>query len=167
MRQLRSTLLVLLAVGLLTAPAVAETFTLTLTNGNTFESRYRPQEASWDANQVMMMTDQGHWIALPKDDIVEVVAETEALGFGKVIDTTTIDLGIAPNDMPLPDEQEAPSNLDVLQQLLQRPERSYDVPQFVSPGEAGQGGLPVGYGAGIGGGGNNLVPVPFQGGGGG
>lgn len=167
MRQLRSTLLVLLAVGLLTAPAVAETFTVTLTNGNTFETRYRPQEASWDAAQVMMMTDQGNWIALPKEDIVEVVAETESKGFGKVIDTTTIDLGIAPNDQPLPDEQEAPSELDVLQQLLQRPERNYDVPQFVSPGEAGQGGLPVGYGAGIGSGGTTLVPVPFRGGGGG
>lgn len=159
-------LLVALAVVLAALPVAAETFTLKLKSGGSFETRYRPQVASWNPDMVMMLTDQGHWIALPRQDIEEVVSDFEARGFGKIIDTTTIDLGIAPNDQPLPDEQQGPTALQQLQSILQENQRSYDVPQFVSPGQAGRtGGLPVGFGSGIGGGGSGPI-ISLPGGGG-
>lgn len=158
--------LAVLTIALVALPASAETFTLKLKNGTSFESRYRPQEATWDADTVLVMTDMGHWIGIPRRQVQEVEVETEARGFGKVIDTTTIDLGIAPNDLPPPDQADQQDTLQQLQNLIQGQERSYDVPQFVSPGEAGSGGLPVGFGSGLGGGGTTLFPVP-QGGGGG
>ena len=157
-----------LAVVLVALPVAAETFTLKLKNGNSFETRYRPQVASWDPDMVMMLTDHGHWIALPRQDIEEVISDFEARGFGKIINTTTIDLGIAPNDLPTPDEQQAPSALEQLQSILQQDQRSYDVQQFVSPNEAGRtgGGLPVGFGSGIGSGGGSGAIISVPGGGG-
>lgn len=160
-------ILAVLAVALVAMPAFAETFTLKLKNGSEFETRYRPQEASWDPDMVIMLTDFGHWVAFPRADVEEVIADFEARGFGKVIDTTTIDLGIAPNDLPAPGEEQEPSALDQLQSLLQQNQRSYDVQQFVSPGQAGQtgGGLPVGFGSGIGGGGGGpVISIPSGGG---
>lgn len=157
--------LVALAVVLVALPVAAETFTLKLKNGTSFETRYRPQVASWDPSMVMMLTDQGHWVAFPRQDIQEVHSDFEARGFGKIINTTTIDLGIAPNDQPLPDEGQ-PTALEQLQAVLQQEQRSYDVEQFVSPGQAGRtgGGIPVTFGAG-GGGGSTVIPFPSGGGG--
>lgn len=161
-------ILVVLAIVLVVSPALAESFTVKLKSGETFETRYRPHTASWDPEMVMLMTDFGHWIALPRTDIEIVESDFEIRGFGKIIDTVTIDLGIAPNDLPAPGEEQAPSALEQLQSILQQQERSYDVPQFVSPGQAGQtGGLPVGYGSGIGSGGGPVITVTEPGGGGG
>lgn len=155
-------LLVALAVVLVALPVAAETFTLKLKNGNSFETRYRPQVASWDPDMVMMLTDHGHWIALPRAEVEEVISDFEQRGFGKIIDTTTIDLGIAPNDQPTPEDAQGPTALEQLQSVLQQQERSYDIQQFVSPGQAGQtgGGLPVGFGAGIGSGGGPVISLP-------
>jgi hypothetical protein len=162
-------LLLVLVVVLVALPAMAETFTVKLKNGNSFETRYRPQEASWDPDMVMMLTDHGHWIALPRAEVDEVVSDFEERGFGKIIDTTTIDLGIAPNDLPTPDQAQTPSALEQLQSILQQQQRSYDIQQFVSPGQAGRtgGGLPVGYGSGIGSAGGPVISLPGGGGGGG
>jgi hypothetical protein len=101
---------------------------------------------------VMILTDMGNWIAVPRADIVHAAPETETRGFGKVINTTTIDLGYAPNDAPLPEVQEGGlgAELDRLQQLLQGERRTYDQQQFVSPGQAGRGGLPLGFASGTG-----------------
>lgn len=146
-------LVVVLITALVALPALAETFTVKLKNGSSFATRYRPQEASWDPGTVMLLTDFGHWIALPRADIETVESELESRGFGKYINTTTIDLGIAPNDLPSPGEAEETTPLQQLQNMLQQqPQKSYDIQQFVDPGQAGQGGLPVGYGSGIGGG---------------
>lgn len=162
-------ILICLALVLLATPVLAETFTVEMANGTEFTSRYRPQQASWDSDMVMILTDYGNWIALRRSDIQIVTADTEIRGFGKVIDTTTIDLGIAPNDLPPPDPEGAqPSQLEMLQNILQQqpPPQSYDVPQFVSPGQAGQGGLPVGFAAGTGGRGGGGTSVINLGGGG-
>lgn len=164
-------LAVVAAVVLVAAPGAAETYTVTLANGKTIESRYQPQEASWNSDMVMILTDQGNWIALSRDQIAEVVSETEARGFGKRIDTHTVDLGLAPNDAPVPEEEDQfTQQLNRLQQVLQggQQQRSYDIEQFVSPNEVGAGGLPVGYGAGIGAGGGTspVVNFPVRGGGG-
>ncbi|MEM9556978.1 MAG: hypothetical protein AAGC60_22160 [Acidobacteriota bacterium] len=98
-------LLALLAA-LLAMPAFGGIFTVTLDNGTTFETRYRPVEAEWDDDVALLMTDQGNWIALRKDEIVDVISETEESGFGYQVNTTTIFLGFTPNDL-VDDEAEA------------------------------------------------------------
>jgi len=132
------------------APASATTWKVALVNGNEFESRYQPEEASWDATQVLLLTEQGNLIALDRAEIVRVSADVEDRGFGTVIDTKTISLGILPNDADVPDPAgEELSTAQVLQRYLEaqqaQPAPDYTVQQFVDPIEAGGGGLPVGY----------------------
>lgn len=138
--------LVLLACALLAVPAAdAATYIVTLDNGNTFESRFQPSEASWDPDMVMLMTEHGNWIGLEKSNIREVTTDIESAGFGTVIDSKTISLGVLANDRPEPTEGE-PSNRELIQEFLsnQPPPPDYSVEQFVDPSDAG-GGLPVGY----------------------
>ena len=79
---------------LLSASAVeAATYTVTLANGTSFETRYRPMTAEWDTNYAMLRTDQGNWVALKKSEIVDVTSSTELAGFGYQINETTIFLG--------------------------------------------------------------------------
>jgi hypothetical protein len=84
-----------LALGLfLAASAVhAAAYTVTLSNGTSFETRYRPMTAEWDTNYAMLRTDQGNWIALKKSEIVDVTSAAEMSGFGYQINDTTIFLG--------------------------------------------------------------------------
>jgi hypothetical protein len=142
-----------LALAASPAPAAAETYTIKLVDGGEFLSRYQPQEASWDADQILFLTEFGNWIAVGKDELAGITTATENKGYGRVINTTTIALGWAPNDAEVPGEEgegEPPSSADLLREFLSRPEKSYDIQQFVEPGEAG-GGLPVTYGVGVGG----------------
>ncbi|MEM8933829.1 MAG: hypothetical protein AAGE94_21745 [Acidobacteriota bacterium] len=99
MTRLRNVLLAAMLLGLVASSASAGLFTVTLTNGTTFETRYRPVEAEWDDNIVMIRTDRGNWIALDKADIADLVSETEVSGFGYQLNTTTIFLGWSPNDI--------------------------------------------------------------------
>lgn len=128
----------------LASPLAAEVYHLELDDGHVFESLYRPEEASWDSSLVLLLTDTGNWIAVPKAEIAHITTETENQGFGKVIDTNTILLGYSPNDLPLPDEEQQFSEIERLQQFYQDQERDYSVQQFVEPGQAGStGGLPA------------------------
>ena len=82
-------------------PALAETFTVTLKNGNAFKTRYRPQPAALDQDTVLMLTEWGNRIALAKEDIQEIRSETPAGRFGQTLDTGVEVIGAAPNDAPL------------------------------------------------------------------
>ena len=126
---------------LLASMASASVFTVVLNNGTAMETRYQPREASWDSNVVVFLSETGNRVALSKNDIAEVQVETETKGFGTVIDTTTIDLGILPNDLPTEEETAASrqGQPSALEEVLTR---SYDQQQFVEPGEMG-GGIPV------------------------
>jgi hypothetical protein len=139
--------LLVLVAGCLTLPAAGEMFTLTLKNGNTFVTYYQPQEADWDPNQILLLTDFGNLIALDKDDVLEAVSDTETRGIGRFIDSTTIELGASPNDLPIPTEDAEAAAMDALQQaVLQQqlqPRPNYSQQQFVEPGQTG-GGIPVG-----------------------
>lgn len=73
--------------------AQAASYTVTLTNGTSFETRYKPMSAEWDPNYAMLRTDQGNWIALKKSEIVDVTAASELSGFGYQINDTTVFLG--------------------------------------------------------------------------
>jgi hypothetical protein len=113
----------------LALPASAELYTITLANGSTFESRFPPRAASWNANTVLIYSDFGNWLSVPRADISGVTSETQAKGFGTVINTTTISLGIAANDKAVPDPN-APAAAPEAGGSAQ----PYNVQQFVEPG---------------------------------
>lgn len=129
----------------LASPLAAEIYHVELTGGNVFDTRYKPEEASWDPTIVLLLTDTGNWIAVPKAEIAGITTETESKGFGKVIDTTTVLLGWAANDAPLPEDEAQFSAVERLQQMFtqQQQRQDFTVEQFVEPGQAGRGGLPA------------------------
>jgi len=111
-RTLRPTLWVLarlaaasMFIALIAVPAAADVFVVTLNNGNTFISKYKPREATYDTSKLLIMTDVGNIIALSKSDVAEVTNDTESRGFGVVIDTSTIMIGYTANDAPIPGEE--------------------------------------------------------------
>jgi len=134
----------LAAASLLCAlPAAAEVYTIRLTNGSTFESRYQPKQAAWDASLVTFVDETGTEIALPQAVVADVVAQSEQKGYGRVLNTTTVDLGFMPND------------LDQSQQVMARyaamnPESQLSLGggggQFIEPDAIG-GGIPMGFNA--------------------
>lgn len=127
---------------LLAAPAAAEIYTVTLAGGETIDSRHQPMIAPWDEGKILLRTDVGNWVSLPKAEITDVRVDVEAAGYGRVIDSTTVDMGLTANDRPAAGEGPSPE-----QQLLdfvrsqQRDRPVYDTPQFVDPSEAS--GIPV------------------------
>ena len=139
---------VLVAIALVALPLAAETFIVTLKNGTAFSTRYKPQEASWDANKVLLLTEWGNPIALAKSDIDNVISEFEKTGFGRVINNTTIELGVAPNDLEVPDKEATGSAaaLQAIQQAMQQQAGSqpvYNQQQFVEPSATS--GMPLSY----------------------
>lgn len=139
------------AVALLAAPLAAETYLITLQNGSTIQSRYQPQESSWDAGMVLFMTETGNWIGLKKSDIASVEQENNLRGFGFVINPTTVALGWAPNDAEDPAAAEGDLASRLLQALgggqQQTPQnRDYSVQQGVSSEQTQ--GIPLNYIAG-------------------
>lgn len=139
------------AVALLAAPLAAETYLITLQNGSTIQSRYQPQESSWDAGMVLFMTETGNWIGLKKSEIVSVEQENNLRGFGFVINPTTVALGWAPNDAVDPAAAEGDIATRLLQALgggqQQTPQtRDYSVQQGVSTEQTQ--GIPFNYIAG-------------------
>ena len=137
----------LLVVAVLAShPVVAEFYTVNLTNGNSFDTRYEPRTAEWDASKVLFLTDVGNWIAVDRADVAEVVSEVNTRGFGLVIDSDTIAIGWSPNDAPELDDADAADPTTRLLNFLEardseRP--NYNVDQFVDPSQAGSGGLPA------------------------
>jgi len=151
------TLPMLLVCGSLLAalPAAAEVYTIRLTNGTIFESRYQPKQAAWDAGMLTFLDETGLDVALPKALIADVMPQSELKGFGKVINTTTVDLGYAPNDLDLNQaNMQAEANVSPFEAAMNR---SYDQEQFVEPDQVG-GGIPVGF---SGGGGSGFTGGPF------
>jgi hypothetical protein len=108
-------------LGAAARPAAAAVYHLTLTNGSVIDSLYEPQEASWDHDMVLVLTDAGNWMGVEKADLATVSSENAMRGFGVVINATTIALGDAPNDAPVANPKDAGSSTQqVLQNLLQQ-----------------------------------------------
>lgn len=162
MKTTRVALFLLGALALLVVlPAAAEYHTVKLKNGNSFDTLYRPRLASEGGDKVLVITETGNWISLPVSAIESVTSHLEARGFGKVINTTTILIGTAPNDAEVPgDQTEA---LDPATRLLnylenqQRPQQAapFNVQQFAEPNSVG--GMPLGF--------TNSTTPPLGGGG--
>lgn len=152
---------------LLTVPCVAaaETFTITLDNGNTITSRYQPKMSFPDEDKVLLLTGTGNWISIPADRVANLTSNTESRGFGKVINTTTISLGLAPNE-GAPEEVPVDSTTALLNYLTAERsagQRDYSVQQFVDTESAGIGGFPTNFGANSGSPNNRVVPLPGDG----
>lgn len=124
-----------LAVAVFAAPLSAAVFTIQLKNGSTFETRYEPEEASWDAGKVVFVDEVGLTIALDRADIEAISSDFESKGYGSMLDSTTMELGWAPNDLAAPAEPGSQDPMAQLQQMLgqqqQRPDVTYG--QFVEP----------------------------------
>lgn len=100
-------LLLTLVFSLVAGTVHAALFTVTMSNGTSFETRYRPVQAEWDESKVLVRTDTGNWIALAKSEIVGVESQLEATGYGYQLNTTTLFLGWTPNDVGGDEEEGA------------------------------------------------------------
>src|SRR5687768_3358689 len=108
----RSFTLVALVAVLAALPAAAEVYSVTLTNGSVLETQYQPQEAAFDKDMVLLLTEVGNWIGVRRDEIATVVSDAESSGFGKVIGKNTVDLGWAANDAADPNALAADGKQD-------------------------------------------------------
>ncbi len=150
MRMMRFPVLFSIALGLLVAlPADAVVFTVKLKNGGLIETRYQPAVADWDESKILLVTAVGNRISLSLGDVDTISVDTEVKGYGTVIDTTTIIIGIAPNDRPVPGQQQGDMDpaAELLSYLRQRDSRPapppFTVQQFAEPNTGG--GLPIGF----------------------
>lgn len=145
-------MLLLAILVLVGVPAVAEVYTVTLNSGKTFLTRYQPREASFDPALVTFLDDHGNQIAIARDEIDRVSSAVETKGYGLRINTTTILLGYTANNGELDGNQVFVTGED---------RQSYDIQQFVEPGQAG-GGIPVfgvqNFGGNFNGGGGGFTP---------
>ena len=150
----------LLALSLLAVPAGAEIYRVTLNSGQTFDTNYQPQEASWDASMVLLLSDVGNWIGVSKADIQQVEPVNETGSFGVQIAVNTYELGISANDAEAeaeaaalaaggaPGAAPAAGGTDAQLQMLQlrleqqqlqaqqrEAQQKYSVQQFVEPSQ--------------------------------
>ncbi|HEV7786240.1 MAG TPA: hypothetical protein VGQ28_12930 [Thermoanaerobaculia bacterium] len=152
--------LLVLAFALLAVPATAEVFHVTLTNGTTVDSAVQPQQASWDPNMVMLLTDVGNWVGFPKDEISDIKAVDPTAGFGVRISSTAIALGRFSNDLPENAKggaQDQDKYMALATRALEAAEKQqhYSVQQFVEPNQTQ--GIPAAFaGSGYG----NASPIP-------
>jgi hypothetical protein len=160
-----------LSLALLALPAAADVFHVTLKNGSEILTTGQPQQATWDPNMVLLLTEVGNWIGLTKDEIESIRAEDATDGFGTRIRDNVIALGWSPND--LPDAPGASGDVNdrmasIAERMLQMAEaqQNYSVQQFVSAEETQ--GIPASFGGYTGGsnapfGGLPLDRAPLEG----
>jgi hypothetical protein len=123
------------------APAGAELYDIRLHNGGRIQSRQAPIAVDYLPDRLLVLTEVGNWVGLATDDIASIEAMTESRGFGTVIDTTTISLGVAPNDRIEAQELDPQERLLQMLEQRSRPRENYSVEQFAEPSEAG--GIPI------------------------
>lgn len=140
-------LFVLALAALCAVPAAAEIYHVQLANGENFDSRYPPEEASWDSDLLLFHSETGNWVGIRRDEVVSVAIETELRGAGRRIDATTIYVGRTANTAAAPGaEGEEDPALGLLRSIYEQnqAQENYSIEQFVEPGETG-GGIPVGF----------------------
>jgi hypothetical protein len=158
---------VLLALGLVllaALPAGADVYHIKLKSGTIVDTRYQPQDASWDPHMVLLMTEVGNWIGVRKDDIDSVASENATRGFGVTIRNNTISLGVAPNDQPTPNSDKNVAAMDRLTQAIQglaqgQQQQPYSIQQGVQT-ESTQG-IPSSFINPNSGGGSSPIAIPL------
>lgn len=133
---MRRSILLFTLLGILAGTVSGQTFTVTLENGSSFETRYRPVPSGFDPEIVLIITDRGNWIGLREADIVDVSSQVERSGFGYQVDTSTIFVGWTPNDADDLTEEGEELNLE---EMFPEPEPAVTLQQFVDIPAAGQG----------------------------
>lgn len=83
-------------------PALAESFVVTLRNGSTIETRYRPRIEPDDPQTVLLLTELGNRIALARTDILEIRSAESRPTLQRILAGQPVALGPAPNDAPAP-----------------------------------------------------------------
>jgi hypothetical protein len=140
---------VLLAAAVVAVPAFAESFTVLLKNGNSSQTRYQPEDASWDPEKLILLDEVGNLISVPRADVDRITTETENRGFGHVLNSTTVAIGWAPNDAVDPDSDEGKAVIATQQAADAAAAAAppvYTQEQFVEPSAAT--GLPLSFGGG-------------------
>jgi len=141
-------LLGLLGATSLALPAATEIYRVELVGGTFFETRYWPIEDPEALDRVLLLTDTGNWIALPRRMVRHVAVGIEERGFGRRLDAQTVALGSAMNDAPAANASETPAG-DALALLTRLFDRRFEalppshVEQFVEPEQAE--GIPLRY----------------------
>jgi len=157
--------LLLLALALVAMPAAADVFYVTLKNGTEIQTAHQPQQASWDPNMVLLLTDVGNWIGYPKEEIAGIRAENPTQGFGVRISKNAIALGWSPNDLPAPAE----GKNDVNDRLAGIAERMLDIAEKQQRYSINQGvqteqsqGIPASFGGYAGGSTAGFGSIPLE-----
>ena len=91
--RLAAVLALALIVSIPGVAAAKNAFTVTLKSGASFDSLRQPQEAPWDKDMLLVLTEAGNWIALPKTDVDRITAAIERSGLARMIDSKTIGIG--------------------------------------------------------------------------
>ena len=143
----KTALMIAFSIALLaTSPASAVVYQVSLNNGNLFETKYEPVDASFDDSLIMFLTDKGNWVAIAKADVASITTVTETLGFGTIIDPVTILIGTTANDKMTPEEEAeyyaAQAELQANNPFLYR-DQNYSMPTFSEPNTGG--GIPIGF----------------------
>lgn len=139
-----TSLFALLAAG----PLAAAVFTVTLTSGNTFVTRYEPHQSDSQEDKILLMTEFGNWVVLSKEEVVSVTSDTESKGFGTVLDGQTISLGSILPRTGAQSKAGAEARLDPTAQLIKfmqqqnAPPPVYSNDLVVEPSEST--GIPIG-----------------------
>jgi hypothetical protein len=126
----------------------AELYRVELVGGGSFDSRYLPIEDPVAPERVLLLTDVGNWVSLPRRVIRRVTVDIETRGFGRRLDAQTIAVGPAMNDAAAPSAGRAASD-DPVALLTRLFERRFEalplanVEQFVEPEHAA--GIPLSY----------------------
>ncbi|HEY7214534.1 MAG TPA: hypothetical protein VIC28_07885 [Thermoanaerobaculia bacterium] len=139
----------LLSLALLALPAAADVYHVVLKNGSEVLTERQPEQASFDPNMVLLLTEVGNWVGFAKDEIESIRAENPADGYGVRISDNAIALGWSPNDLPGAEEKPADVNdrfASIAERMLEAAERqqSYSINQFVQPDETQ--GIPASFG---------------------
>jgi len=149
-RMLAVSALAILAA-LVALPVVAETYHVKLDNGQAYETRYPPEEASWDSGTLLIITETGNWIGLDRTKVASIEAETERRGHGKRLNATTLFMGRTPSSIAAAKEEVSLEERQVqaLESFVgqQQAQPNYSAEQFVEPGSLGSGnsGIPLSF----------------------
>jgi hypothetical protein len=136
----------LLSLALLALPAAADVFHVTLKNGAEILTTRQPQQATWDPNMILLLTEVGNWVGFVKDEIESIRAEDPTDGYGSRIKDNVIALGWSPNDAPDASGDVNDRIASIAERMLEMAEaqQNYSVQQFVQPEETQ--GIPASFG---------------------
>jgi hypothetical protein len=154
----------ILALALIAIPATAEVYHVTLTNGTEIETARQPEQASWDPNMILFVTEVGNWVGFMKDEIQGIRAENPIEGYGMQINDNAIALGWSPNDLPEPgkpgDASDRLASIAERQLEMQERQQNYSINQFVQPEETQ--GIPSSFSGGYGSGAAPFAGLPLN-----